>query len=69
MSSYNVQDLYEIFDKIAEREICISEEFTGLSEKAWTLFWNEEQLLKSLNTRKQSAVSSMTGVQICNPNT
>lgn len=66
-SGYYSDNIKDMFEKINNREICIAEEFAG-NDKSWTLFWNEEELLKSLNVSKQTIVNSISGLKLCEPN-
>ncbi len=59
-SHFVVNSMQELFDRIEVGDVCVSQLTQGLTSK-WILFWNENNILKELNTKKQS----ITDATIC----
>ncbi|MDD3083796.1 MAG: hypothetical protein PHP82_02125 [Candidatus ainarchaeum sp.] len=63
-SNYFSRNMPEIIQGIVDKKVCISEELVG-ANKIWILFWNEEELLKSLKNKKEQVIATTPTVEIC----
>jgi hypothetical protein len=63
-SNFISNNLTNVFRGIENNEICIGEEIVA-SGRRWILFWNEDELLRSMNSKKQTVASRISGLDIC----
>ena len=57
---YKVTSLQEVFDNIVSGKVCVSENRLG-NKTNWKLFWNENEILKTLNAKKEL----ITDAELC----
>ena len=51
MSQFKADDLSEVIEGINDSSICIYQEIGSSQENKWTLFWNEQEILKELTNQ------------------
>ncbi len=63
-TEFKFNNLQEVFDKITDGDVCVSQERQGQNVN-WKLFWNEQEILRTMNSLKETIISQDEGVQIC----
>lgn len=68
-SNYKINwnnSLQDIINGIKNETICVTTQQTGINNKSnWTLFWNENEILKELTTIKRATINSDIDSKIC----